>query len=88
MFTYILSIRIRKKASKKPRYRLWTFPILVDGPFGVVSAAEFIGILLFTVFVIWAIAAYTIEYFKLLADFKLAFMEERYTCIVIFVPRL
>lgn len=65
-----------KKASKKPRYRLWTFPILVDGPFGVVSAAEFIGILLFTVFVIWAIAAYTIEYFKLLADFKLAFMEE------------
>lgn len=60
----------------------------MDGPFGVVSAAEFIGILLFTVFVIWAIAAYTIEYFKLLSDFKLAFMEERYNCIVIFVPLL
>ncbi|KAK8496743.1 hypothetical protein V6N13_096932 [Hibiscus sabdariffa] len=46
-----------KKSIKKPGFRLWTFPVLVDGPFGVVSAAEFIGIILFVVFVIWAMYA-------------------------------
>ncbi|KAE8008195.1 hypothetical protein FH972_004732 [Carpinus fangiana] len=28
----------KKKASNHPSFRLWTFPVLVDGPFGVVSA--------------------------------------------------
>ncbi|KAL6578383.1 hypothetical protein OROMI_010711 [Orobanche minor] len=31
----------------RPRLRLWTMPILVEGPFGVVSAAEVIGIAIF-----------------------------------------
>ncbi|KAK7836439.1 ferric reduction oxidase 7 [Quercus suber] len=34
---------------KTPRFRLWTFPVLVDGSLGVVSAAELIGIILFIV---------------------------------------
>ena len=44
---------------KTPRFRLWTFPVLVDGPLGVVSAAELIGIILFIVFVIWDVYVYT-----------------------------
>ncbi|KAE8008198.1 hypothetical protein FH972_004735 [Carpinus fangiana] len=51
----------KKKASKHPSFRLWTFPVLVDGPFGVVSATEFIGILLFLLFVIWALYSYTMQ---------------------------
>ncbi|KAM3762841.1 hypothetical protein ACB098_01G375900 [Castanea mollissima] len=45
---------------KAPRFRLWTFPVLVDGPLGVVSAAELIGIILFIVFVIWSAYVYTV----------------------------
>ncbi|XP_050226397.1 ferric reduction oxidase 7, chloroplastic-like [Mercurialis annua] len=44
---------------KNPRIRLWTFPVLVDGPFGVVSAAEFIGIVLFIVYIVWVLYVYT-----------------------------
>lgn len=51
----------QKKPGKRPALRLWTFPILVDGPFGVVSVAEFIVILLVIVFVIWASAAYAVQ---------------------------
>ncbi|KAI4296116.1 hypothetical protein L6164_036101 [Bauhinia variegata] len=50
-----------KKVSKHPRFRLWTFPVLVNGPFGVVSATEFIGIVLFSAYVIWAVYAYTMS---------------------------
>ncbi|CAN6463163.1 unnamed protein product [Victoria cruziana] len=50
-----------RKRNRTPSLRLWTFPILVDGPFGVVSAAEFIGIALFFVYILWATAAYAAE---------------------------
>lgn len=40
---------------------MWTFPVLVDGPFGVVSAGELIGILLFAAYVVWAVSAYAME---------------------------
>ncbi|KAI8554906.1 hypothetical protein RHMOL_Rhmol05G0133400 [Rhododendron molle] len=66
------------KSSKPPRFRLWTFPVLVDGPFGVVSAAELIGILLFSIYVIWAIYAYTLVNFKVLSEFQLTFQEQCY----------
>ncbi|KAF8095630.1 hypothetical protein N665_0328s0009 [Sinapis alba] len=56
----------KKKISKFPRFRLWTFPVLVDGPFGVVSAAEFLGIMIFSVFFLWAIYAYTMRDLDLL----------------------
>ncbi|GLT75699.1 hypothetical protein SLA2020_474020 [Shorea laevis] len=54
---------------KAPRFRLWTFPVLVDGPFGVVSAAELIGILLFVVFVLWAVSAYAVTNFEMLPTY-------------------
>ncbi|KAF7801288.1 ferric reduction oxidase 7, chloroplastic-like [Senna tora] len=50
-----------KKKSKRPRFRLWTFPVLVDGPLGVVSAAELIGIVIFLFYVVWAIWNYTVQ---------------------------
>lgn len=59
----------KKKISKSPRFRLWTFPVLVDGPFGVVSAAELIGIILFVVFIVWAVYAYTLRNLSFLARF-------------------
>ncbi|KAJ0094191.1 hypothetical protein Patl1_16750 [Pistacia atlantica] len=68
----------RKKTSKYPRFRLWTFPMLVDGPFGVVSAAEFVGIVLFVVFVIWAVYAYTMTNISLLSKFQIPSKEKRY----------
>ncbi|KAA8545350.1 hypothetical protein F0562_020134 [Nyssa sinensis] len=58
-----------KKDPKCPRFRLGTFPVIVDGPFGVVSAAELIGIILFIVFVIWAVYSYTLVNFILLPSY-------------------
>ncbi|XP_010521417.1 PREDICTED: ferric reduction oxidase 7, chloroplastic-like [Tarenaya hassleriana] len=60
----------KRKASKFPRFRLWTFPVLVDGPFGVVSAAEFLGILVLFVFIIWATYTYTMQNLSLLSLFN------------------
>uniref|UniRef100_A0A7N2LDQ8 Uncharacterized protein n=1 Tax=Quercus lobata TaxID=97700 RepID=A0A7N2LDQ8_QUELO len=53
---------------KTPRFRLWTFPVLVDGPLGAVSAAELIGIILFIVFVFWDIYVYTAVILGTLTD--------------------
>ncbi|TXG53524.1 hypothetical protein EZV62_018780 [Acer yangbiense] len=66
----------KKKTSKHPRFRLWTFPVLIDGPFGVVSAAEFIGIVVFVVFIIMAIYVYTIRNLNLLAEFQFPTKEQ------------
>ncbi|CAK7335898.1 unnamed protein product [Dovyalis caffra] len=66
-----------KKSSKYPSVSLWTFPVLVDGPFGVVSAAEFIGILLFVVYIVWALYAYTIKSLNRISEEDLTPMEER-----------
>lgn len=74
----------RKKTSRNPRFRLWTFPVIVDGPFGVVSAAEFIGILLFVVYVIWAIIAYTLRALRAVSDDRLSFKEQRYIILCFF----
>lgn len=62
---------------KVPRFRLWTFPVFVDGPLGVVSAAELIGILLFIVFVLWAVTAYTITNFAMLPSYGDLTVEEK-----------
>lgn len=67
----------RKKTSRYPSFRLWTFPVIVDGPFGVVSAAEFIGILLFVVYVIWAVYAYTLRTLNNISDLW-SFKMQRY----------
>ncbi|KAF5733131.1 putative ferric-chelate reductase [Tripterygium wilfordii] len=61
-----------KQASKRPSVRLWTFPVLVDGPFGVVSAAEIIGILLFAVYIIWAVYAYTMRNLSFMSKYDIS----------------
>ncbi|KAI4298874.1 hypothetical protein L6164_032387 [Bauhinia variegata] len=62
-----------KKASKNPRLRLWTFPVLVNGPFGVVSATEFIGIVLFSVYILWAVYAYTMRSLSYVSEHQISF---------------
>ncbi|KAL3515803.1 hypothetical protein ACH5RR_022705 [Cinchona calisaya] len=59
-----------EKVWKNPRFSLWTFPVLVDGPFGVVSAAEMIGIILFSLYTIWAVCVYAIRDYNLLSWFE------------------
>ncbi|XP_017984947.1 PREDICTED: ferric reduction oxidase 7, chloroplastic [Theobroma cacao] len=66
----------KRKTSKSPRFRLWTFPVLVDGPFGVVSAAELIGIILFVVFIFWAVYAYTLRNLSLMTLFDIPSTEK------------
>ncbi|KAL3620747.1 hypothetical protein CASFOL_035659 [Castilleja foliolosa] len=51
----------KTSSSNYPRFRLWTFPVLVDGPFGVVSAAEMIGIVIFAVYVICAVIVFAVK---------------------------
>ncbi|ONK57799.1 uncharacterized protein A4U43_C09F4210 [Asparagus officinalis] len=73
-FLYIIAFpsdNFEKKNTKFPRFRLWTFPVLVDGPFGVVSAAELIGILLFSAYIVWNIIAYIIQSHDMLSGFSL-----------------
>ncbi|KAK1373068.1 hypothetical protein POM88_029261 [Heracleum sosnowskyi] len=67
----------RKKTQKKACFRLWTFPVIVDGPFGVVSAAEFIGILLFSVYIIWTVSFYIVHNVAA-ASSQPTFEEKRY----------
>ncbi|KAF5809949.1 putative ferric-chelate reductase (NADH) [Helianthus annuus] len=57
---------IQEKKKKSASFRLWTFPVIIDGPFGVVTAAELIGIMLFAVYIIWAVTVYTIKNISLL----------------------
>ncbi|GFY94643.1 ferric reduction oxidase 6 [Actinidia rufa] len=67
-----------KETSKRPCFQLWTLPVIVDGPFGVVSAAELIGIVLFSVYIIWAVYAYTVKNLDILSKFQLTFEEKSY----------
>ncbi|KAG8368965.1 hypothetical protein BUALT_Bualt15G0101100 [Buddleja alternifolia] len=64
-----------KRSWRYPRFRLWTFPVLVDGPFGVVSAAEIIGIILFIAYVIWSFSALTMKNIHILSEFQLPSKE-------------
>ncbi|KAL0012952.1 hypothetical protein SO802_000021 [Lithocarpus litseifolius] len=60
--------RLQLQEKKTPRFRLWTFPVLVDGPLGVVSAAELIGIILFIVCVVWDGYFYTAVVLRTIPD--------------------
>ncbi|KAM3290889.1 ferric reduction oxidase 7, chloroplastic [Capsicum chacoense] len=66
-----------KKTAKGPKFRLWTFPVLVDGPFGVVTATEMIGVILFSVYIVWAVIMYTIQNVDLLSLFDAHGMKEK-----------
>ncbi|KAD4179673.1 hypothetical protein R6Q59_023110 [Mikania micrantha] len=59
-----------KKKPKHATFRLWTFPVIVDGPFGVVTAAEFIVILLVVVYIIWAVSVYAFQNYSLIPYFE------------------
>ncbi|XP_058071427.1 ferric reduction oxidase 7, chloroplastic-like [Magnolia sinica] len=79
-FIYVTAFPSENEEMKKPkfpRFRLWTFPVIVDGPFGVVSAAELIGILLFSAYIIWAVSAYAIQIQQGISKFPLPFKEKR-----------
>ncbi|KAL8154321.1 hypothetical protein V2J09_012081 [Rumex salicifolius] len=64
------SVPVLDKAKRSLRFRIWTFPVLVDGPFGVVSAAEFIGITLSVLWFIWATSVYTVQAWSLFAELE------------------
>lgn len=66
----------RKKIKNRPHFSLWTFPVLIDGPFGVVSAAEMIGILIFSLYIIWGVIVYAIEDYSLLSLFHVTSMKQ------------
>ncbi|XP_065851364.1 ferric reduction oxidase 6-like isoform X2 [Euphorbia lathyris] len=73
-----LGKRWTNKSFMAPRLRLGTFPVIVDGPFGVVSAAELIGMFLFLVFILWAAYSYAIANFELLLTYgDLTLQESR-----------
>jgi ferric-chelate reductase len=59
-------------------FRIWTFPVLVDGPFGVVSAVEFIGIILFIVYVVYSMTYYAVETVSLISEVHVPASFERY----------
>lgn len=68
------------KASK-PKFCLWTFPVLVDGPFGVVSVAEFVGILLVVAFVINGSAAYIIQNWQTISHSQVSAFDK--SCLML-----
>lgn len=68
----------RKKKFRSLRPRLWTFPALIDGPFGVVSAAELAVIVLFVVYILGTMAAYIISDSKIIGELPWASTEKRY----------
>ncbi|KAL6838309.1 hypothetical protein ACP4OV_031813 [Aristida adscensionis] len=65
------SDHVEKGKLRSLSFRLWTFPVVVDGPFGVVSAVEFIGIVLFIIYVVYAMTYYTVESVSLVSKFHL-----------------
>uniref|UniRef100_A0A0D9W5H3 ferric-chelate reductase (NADH) n=1 Tax=Leersia perrieri TaxID=77586 RepID=A0A0D9W5H3_9ORYZ len=64
-------VLVEKNKLKSLSFRLWTFPVLVDGPFGVVSAVEFIGIVLFIVYVVYVMTYYAVESVSLITKFDI-----------------
>lgn len=63
----------KKKKSNSPRPRSWTFPVLIDGPFGVVSAAELFVIMLFVVYILGTMAAYVVSDSKTIDQIRMSF---------------
>ncbi|CAN1748773.1 hypothetical protein LINPERHAP1_LOCUS3497 [Linum perenne] len=63
----------RKNSRKYPRPELWTFPVFVDGPLGVVSATELIGVVLFVGYIVWALYLYTVKNLALLSTYTLTY---------------
>lgn len=57
--------------------------MLIRGPFGVVSATELIGIVLFLLYVLWATCAYTVDSLGIFSESDpSSFREKRYISLV------
>lgn len=57
--------------------------MLIRGPFGVVSATEFVGIVLFLLYVFWATYAYSVQALGMISESDLSsFREKRYNSLV------
>ncbi|RLM66192.1 ferric reduction oxidase 7, chloroplastic-like [Panicum miliaceum] len=69
--SFFPSDHVEKRKLRLLSFRLWTFPVLVDGPFGVVSAVEFIGIVLFIVYVVYSVTYYALESVSLVSKFHI-----------------
>ncbi|KAF8714841.1 hypothetical protein HU200_027375 [Digitaria exilis] len=68
--SFFPSDHMEKRKLRSLSFRLWTFPVLVDGPFGVVSAVEFIGIVLFIIYVVYSMTYYAVESVSLISEFR------------------
>ncbi|KAF3953892.1 hypothetical protein CMV_020699 [Castanea mollissima] len=73
-------LSLKEEGLTKPMFFLWTFPVIVDGPFGDVSATKLIGIFLFVVYVIWAVYAYTTQ---ILSIISLVLFEFKTDCFLL-----
>ncbi|CAI0438447.1 unnamed protein product [Linum tenue] len=71
--------RKQNSTRKYPRAQLWTFPLIVGGPLGVVSAAELIGVVLFVGYILWALYFFTVRNLADLSTFKLTSAQFWYT---------
>eukprot|EP01018_Ginkgo_biloba_P023155 Gb_14298 [translate_table: standard] len=86
-FLGIIYIKISPKEnnenrkSKLPRPHSWTFPVLIDGPFGVVSAAELIVIVLFVVFILVTMSIYLIRDSKIIEGIPLPSTVKRWVML-------
>ncbi|OEL25115.1 Ferric reduction oxidase 7, chloroplastic [Dichanthelium oligosanthes] len=74
--SFFPSDHMEKRKLRSLSFRLWTFPVLVDGPFGVVSAVEFIGIVLFIIYVVYSMTYYAVESVSLISEFNIPSMTD------------
>ncbi|XP_058089935.1 ferric reduction oxidase 6-like isoform X1 [Magnolia sinica] len=78
---YVTAFQKEYHKTKKPRilrFRLSTFPVIINGPFGIISAAELIGIIVLAAYLIWAFSAYTMQNHRLISKMPVTSMEKRY----------
>ncbi|PKA66734.1 Ferric reduction oxidase 7, chloroplastic [Apostasia shenzhenica] len=83
-FIYVASFsggKYERETYKTPRFRLWTFPVLTDGPFGVLCATEFIGILLFAAYVLWSVTVYAVRDHRLIQRFSFTIKDR--SCLML-----
>ncbi|XP_037493291.1 ferric reduction oxidase 7, chloroplastic [Jatropha curcas] len=72
----------KKKGREIPRYKLWTFPVVVGGPLGVVCGGEAIGILVFIVYIIWAVYAHTVRNLKVAEDSQFTQQQQKISLVL------
>uniref|UniRef100_A0ACD5UBZ4 Uncharacterized protein n=1 Tax=Avena sativa TaxID=4498 RepID=A0ACD5UBZ4_AVESA len=74
---------VEKKKLRSLSFRLWTFPVLIDGPFGVVSAVEFIGILLFILYLFFSVTYYMVDSVTFVSTFHARVLKNSELVLVV-----